>query len=258
MRGATFKKNHSLSTTGFQSTRPVRGATFQPFFRCWSISISIHAPRAGRDLLQSTKQTNTKTISIHAPRAGRDHRHIQQKYLQDEISIHAPRAGRDPRLSQISPPSSIFQSTRPVRGATVRIQLPQPRGIFQSTRPVRGATMYLLLVSGGNYISIHAPRAGRDIPFLALMVLLQNFNPRAPCGARQIKFPLLPKATHFNPRAPCGARPSTRATLRRIGHFNPRAPCGARQVSGYAIGTKIIFQSTRPVRGATAVLLKLS
>ncbi|WP_294343934.1 hypothetical protein, partial [uncultured Selenomonas sp.] len=35
---------------------------------------------------------------------------------------------------------SMFQSTRPVRGATTQDRLPEQFVTFQSTRPVRGAT----------------------------------------------------------------------------------------------------------------------
>ena len=83
------------------------------------------------------------------------------------------------------------------------------------------------------------------------MDMQQDFNPRAPCGARQQERFELYLIRDFNPRAPCGARRdqardatgnaiSTHAPLagrdpsssmssnqcRR--HFNPRAPCGAR------------------------------
>ena len=34
-------------------------------------------------------------------------------------------------------------------------------------------------------ISIHAPRAGRDLTDFFINVKVLNFNPRAPCGARQ-------------------------------------------------------------------------
>ena len=79
-----------------------------------------------------------------------------------------------------------------------------------------------------------------------------DFNPRAPCGARQpcrvrgkgsdafqstrpMRGATFPHRTiknlcpHFNPRAPCGARlyhPFHKLLLK---NFNPRAPCGARQ-----------------------------
>ena len=57
---------------------------------------------------------------------------------------------------------AIFQSTRPVRGATLALTGADIDRKFQSTRPVRGATGAV----GGHgvvqMISIHAPRAGRD------------------------------------------------------------------------------------------------
>ena len=56
----------------FQSTRPVRGATFFPRFFLRCAIISIHAPRAGRDRRVVGVHVPAILISIHAPRAGRD------------------------------------------------------------------------------------------------------------------------------------------------------------------------------------------
>ena len=56
-----------------------------------------------------------------------------------------------------------FQSTRPVRGATGLIYEGIYYDIFQSTRPVRGATEHVLGGVAVAHISIHAPRAGRDL-----------------------------------------------------------------------------------------------
>ena len=85
-----------------------------------------------------------------------------------------------------------------------------PYWMFQSTRPVRGATKGKAPAGGTQGVSIHAPRAGRD------------------CGSYQI----LPQDLCFNPRAPCGAR-----------HMVPD--------QDLSIG---LFQSTRPVRGATYLI----
>ena len=59
--------------------------------------------------------------------------------------------------------AGIFQSTRPVRGAT-RLQRGEITGdqAFQSTRPVRGATASVEVMATKQEISIHAPHAGRD------------------------------------------------------------------------------------------------
>ena len=145
-----------------------------------------------------------------------------------------------------------FQSTLPLRGATVKTTTPITTfELFQSTLPLRGAT----ICPGRTDRSNH------------------NFNPRSPCGERQTRrkefvrlrtfqstLPLwgatsrseklsLPleisihappvgsdengyhsagKNRYFNPRSPCGERllPS-RGRVGRL-HFNPRSPCGER------------------------------
>ena len=175
-----------------------------------------------------------QSISIHAPLAGRDGR--EQRH-DPQVAHFNPRApcGARPRCAAVGTRSFRFQSTRPLRGATVTITPTRHvRAAFQSTRPLRGAT------SVG--VRVIRPR--------------NYFNPRAPCGARQNTAGIT--AMHewnFNPRAPCGARPqgccdkgvsrfyiSIHAPLAgrddRAGvffgkikeNFNPRAPCGARQV----------------------------
>ena len=124
----------------FQSTRPLRGATLQ---RCCSAvptcdfnprapcgarpaaaivttladDISIHAPLAGRDSFAAPAASGAYGISIHAPLAGRDMAVAHPMWLQ-AISIHAPLAGRDSAVSTVRIQRQIFQSTRPLRGAT--------------------------------------------------------------------------------------------------------------------------------------------
>ena len=56
--------------------------------------------------------------------------------------------------------------------------------VFQSTRPVRGATDKAARLCYGLAVSIHAPRAGRDVRFVREVGSCDCFNPRAPCGAR--------------------------------------------------------------------------
>ena len=80
-------------TYPFQSTRPMRGATY--FDKLFDIDcpISIHAPHAGRDEGFPAYRRQVQ-ISIHAPHAGRDLGSILTAQTQI-ISIHAPHAGRD-------------------------------------------------------------------------------------------------------------------------------------------------------------------
>ena len=81
---------------------------------------------------------------------------------------------------------AVFQSTRPVRGATDTLDTVQSLYEFQSTRPVRGATKELGKRLKLARVSIHAPRAGRDIVDLLPCISPHCFNPRAPCGARPL------------------------------------------------------------------------
>ena len=80
-----------------------------------------------------------------------------------EVSIHAPRVGSDgdlrPRLLRVS----VFQSTLPAWGATVRAHLLDERQhYFQSTLPAWGATRTAIRLRTG----------------------YESFNPRSPRGER--------------------------------------------------------------------------
>ena len=106
------------------------------------------------------------------------------------------------------------------------------------------------------------------------ILIIRNFNPRAPYGARPRKQRLINAFTNFNPRAPYGARPQELFGICLQTNFNPRAPYGARldpkyikdmyhAISIHAPHTGrdcckprrkksyCTFQSTRPIRGAT-------
>ena len=216
------------SINPFQSTLPVRGATNACAFCDNECKISIHAPRAGSD---------PELKLLH---------HIAN------ISIHAPRAGSDDVCAIIHRIQYQFQSTLPVRGATIRIV----------SGPLIGK------------ISIHAPRAGSDTLTPEATIEPTDFNPRSPCGERrdaaqehevemlfQSTLPVRgatkdppcgnARSVYFNPRSPCGERPvagrrwmgrrnisihapragsdSRPSCCRyRQWHFNPRSPCGER------------------------------
>ena len=129
-------------------------------------------------------------------------------------------------------------------------------------------------------ISIHAPLAGCDSLQRRTARLQSNFNPRTPCGVRLWAVPVGRQSKNFNPRTPCGVRlrqttsmmrqfyfnPRTPCGVRRelltkqTAHiyFNPRTPCGVRRRSDVHIISGVEFQSTHPLRGATAKLPKYS
>ena len=125
----------------FQSTRPVWGATAGPWTCPPRSRISIHAPRAGRDLCLWTRYAGLTSFQSTRPVWGATE---QEHELREkaEISIHAPRVGRD----ALEPDGAVTQ---------IR---------FQSTRPVWGATDGDVRDRLRECISIHAPRVGRDMP----------------------------------------------------------------------------------------------
>ena len=143
-----------------------------------------------------------------------------------------PRAPHGARHAECRPvmPRWAFQSTRSAWSATKAYSYSDNLAIFQSTRSAWSATC-------ASFASTPASN---------------NFNPRAPHGARRAP-PLQRRAlvaisihalrmerdgsqlrrsrrhADFNPRAPHGARPSRRKNLTPKRNFNPRAPHGARR-----------------------------
>ena len=101
-------------------------------------------------------------------------------------------------------------------------------------------------------LSFAAPLAGRDVGRACGHDRLDDFNPRAPCGARPATFAFSSSITPFQSTHPLrGATRSAARSRACIRHFNPRAPCGARRVLPSQVMMPDLFQSTRPLRGAT-------
>ena len=152
-----------------------------------------------------------------------------------------------------------FQSTRPMRGATLacrwsasdyRISIHAPHAgrdfeygrttkcsaSFQSTRPMRGATLiYNHYTEKELKISIHAPHAGRD-----------------GCTNRY------GRRDRISIHAPHAGRDDIyKKPANTKDDFNPRAPCGARQQRSNDGSSRSLFQSTRPMRGATNAHIRI-
>ena len=139
-RDAQTHPQLSLQST-FQSTRPVWGATgASRGSPCAGRHFNPRAPCGARQAGKRLKYIAV-LISIHAPRVGRDRALRQQRAMTQAISIHAPRVGRDQERANLLRAKGVFQSTRPVWGATIVGDYSDKNGeTFQSTRPVWGAT----------------------------------------------------------------------------------------------------------------------
>ena len=254
---------------GFQSTRPVGGATGDSGDAQLGQHVSIHAPRGGRD--------QNRKVSL-AP---------------ERVSIHAPRGGRDTFFCTPKRRKPMFQSTRPVGGATwrfrrrpawpARFNPRAPWGArlcsfceitrldkFQSTRPVGGATSRPLISEHRTPVSIHAPRGGRDTPsggrrprwteFQSTRPVggategsespprcSGGFNPRAPWGARPIQGRQFPHLRMVSIHAPRGGRDLSPLDFRASNAgFNPRAPWGARPIVSLQNLRKSCFNPRAP------------
>ena len=96
-----------------------------------------------------------------------------------------------------------FQSTRPVKGATIGRRENADIGLFQSTRPVKGATPIGWRVDVGDPVSIHAPREGRDAALGKSAAVLEVFQSTRPVKGATCCERLADRPRHrFNPRAP--------------------------------------------------------
>ena len=145
---------------------------------------------------------------------------------------------------------------------------------FQSTSPVRGTTKNRQVIQDKTQISIHVPRAGDDEKILTILSRRFYFNPRPPCGGRQLHphssdssrtisihvpragddtltmtdYALIKISIHV-PRA--GDDSIACVYFNLVRNFNPRPPCGGRHSLEYATYALLAFQSTSPVRGTT-------
>ncbi len=113
-----------------------------------------------------------------------------------------------------------------------RLSNPQTlrKSTFQSTLPVRGGTKFECCNEGIRIISIHPPRAGRDI-------------------RRRLRSP---GRSSFQSTLPVRGGTRGRSILRRSWlYFNPPSPCGEGLFSNSGKRIPRKFQSTLPVRGGT-------
>ena len=152
------------------------------------------------------------------------------------ISIHPPRAGRD----QIGSPAGWQRW---------HFNPPAPCGAGPAIR----SSPHCLAI-----ISIHPPRAGRDSKGFRAGVQAFHFNPPAPCGAGRPQAKVVTSKGRISIHPPRAGRDSRSALYTRLAaYFNPPAPCGAGPSNPAYFATSCRFQSTRPVRGGTAIMHKI-
>ena len=152
-----------------------------------------------------------------------------------------------------------FQSTHPVRGATPWTTLPAPLPPYFNPRTPCGVRRFSPPVTAyrnQSFQSTHPVRGATDaIPHICFIPLFQSTHPVR--GATQ-SIPLLDVSNRdFNPRTPCGVRHGLRPQVLPHGPISihaPRAGCDVHLFPHWRPGGG--FQSTHPVRGATANIAK--
>ena len=231
VRGATFETVYDFAYTEFQSTHPVRGATaYGESIRPNDIIFQSTHPVRGATF-ETVYDFAYTEISIHAPRAGCDVS-VRESIRRDTISIHAPRAGCDTVAQTFGARPTRFQSTHPVRGATAARRLSRsnrryfnPRTPCGVRRPRLFGRRKILL------ISIHAPRAGCDQIERAwsLCCAFQSTHPVRGATSDRGYAPIYARISIHAPRAGCDVGHWQKSRNRR--YFNPRTPCGVRQNS---------------------------
>ena len=252
MRGATRHRRCCTRSSRFQSTHPVRGATVDEIaFKVGDVHFNPRTP-CGVRLRSGIPAIASGTFQSTHPVRGATRTQSVRRCCKCNFNPRTPCGVRRCR-------------SRPTR---------RSRRTFQSTHPVRGATRSRAEDQAGQEISIHAPRAGCDAARRTLSAVSAHFNPRTPCGVRRrppAPSPAPPYfnprtpcgvrldpariscfCANFNPRTPCGVRPHQSTTAHKMGDFNPRTPCGVRLIVSKVDTGGEPFQSTYPVRGATA------
>ena len=253
VRGATASpSDFPEKEPQFQSTLPVRGATDYAWRVIEEVGISIHAPRTGSDV--------GSLLPVHG---------------QGYFNPRSPYGERLPATDR-SRLLKLFQSTLPVRGATavwtgdgcpgfISIHAPRTGSDDLPGDVVKPLSISIHAPRTGSdlaeadgflwdvVISIHAPRTGSDPRFLRLFLRWYLFQSTLPVRGATYYSLCVPSATpYFNPRSPYGERRAAVLCLLAWIVFQSTLPVRGATMDMPMFPIRIVLQSTLPVRGATS------
>ena len=206
MRGTTLRFGYRCSVKPISTHVPRAGHDHRRCQERKLARISTHVPRAGHDSTERLYPGRRRNFNSRAPCGARPTSATSFVVgftfqltcpvrgtttgagvdLQlHKISTHVPRAGHDIDAIGMGNDRTDFNSRAPCGArpyvAFDRFQLWK----FQLTCPVRGTTQTFETTDGAVRISTHVPHAGHDRALGRHVVRQDNFNSRAPCGARQ-------------------------------------------------------------------------
>ena len=197
----------------FQPTRPLRGATI-PLRICKKPLLIFQPtrPLRGATCWWSVSASRSSNFNPRAPcgarRGGRDQRDAASK----NFNPRAPCGARPVRLNLFSF-LMRFQPTRPLRGATISVYANAIDALISTHAPLAGRDDGCILQCGAGHISTHAPLAGRDRQGHGTLGKRDYFNPRAPCGARQVQITLEGNKEQISTHAPLAGRDCKRVQI---------------------------------------------
>ena len=124
--------------------------------------------------------------------------------------------------------------------------------LFQSTRPVWGATERRFVIGAQRHVSIHAPRVGRDFCPGRHLVHDGRFQSTRPVwGATGLVITTIQRLLFQSTRPVWGAT-KVGSSFLIASHVSIHAPRVGRDRQRSSISRQLlVFQSTRPVWGAT-------
>ena len=126
------------------------------------------------------------------------------------------------------------------------------QSLFQSTLPLRGATLVSSTSPPGPNISIHAPLTGSDLLQPLPEPVRPHFNPRSPYGERQIRPVATDPCEVFQSTLPLRGATGPSDTLPLDVKISIHAPLtGSDRAYRMPQVIRTVFQSTLPLRGAT-------
>ena len=126
---------------------------------------------------------------------------------------------------------TLFQPTRPLRGATKSRWYTIPKSVFQPTRPLRGATYMVNTSLRCNPISTHAPLAGRDDHRKVACGALYGISTHAPLAGRDARRPVSARAyTRISTHAPLAGRDQEKSFAHSEHTISTHAPLAGRDL----------------------------
>ena len=230
MRGVTCKFLYILHQfCKFQSTLPGRERRLSVKCSTTSTHFNPHSP-CGERLQPFRRVQVLRRISIHTPHAGSDPRQLRPKTKDFYFNPHSP-CGERPWVQGICKHFLYFNPHSPCGERHLAQHIYPDRRQFQSTLPMRGATVHASDRAIDLIISIHTPHAGSD-SITVPTTIKGGISIHTPHAGSDQQLPGS-RAGHCAFQSTLPMRGATFRLGSAQGHpqdFNPHSPCGERRI----------------------------